>query len=183
MATVRLTTPLSEEDVLKLRAGDKVLITGEVYTARDAAHKRLIEMMERGEPLPFEPKGAVIYYVGPAPAKPGWAVGPCGPTTSYRMDPYTEAMLKAGVKAVVGKGNRSQEVRDALVRHKAVYLAATGGAAALIAKSVKEGEIVAFEDLGTEAVRRFRVEEFPATVVNDTAGADLYEEGRAEYRV
>ena len=119
MATVRLTTPLSEEDVLKLRAGDKVLITGEVYTARDAAHKRLIEMMERGEPLPFEPKGAVIYYVG----------------------------------------------------------------AALIAKSVKEGEIVAFEDLGTEAVRRFRVEEFPATVVNDTAGADLYEEGRAEYRV
>ena len=174
-------TPLNDEDVKRLRIGEKVLISGEIYTARDAAHKRLLEMVEKGEELPFDPKGAVVYYVGPAPAKKGKPIGPCGPTTSYRMDPYTEGMLKLGVKAFVGKGNRGKEVREALVRYGAVYLAATGGAAALIAESVKKAEVVAFEDLGPEAIRRLTVEKFPATVVNDTEGGDLYEEGRKRY--
>lgn len=181
MAIVELRTPLSDEDVKKLRVGEKVLISGEVYTARDAAHKRLLEMVEKGEELPFDPKGAVIYYVGPAPAKEGKPIGPCGPTTSYRMDPYTEGMLKLGVKAFVGKGNRGEGVREALVNFGAVYLAATGGAAALIAESVKKAEVVAFEDLGPEAIRKLTVEKFPATVVNDTEGGDLYEEGRNRY--
>jgi len=176
-----LRTPLNDEDVKRLRIGEKVLISGEIYTARDAAHKRLLEMVEKGEELPFDPKGAVVYYVGPAPAKKGKPIGPCGPTTSYRMDPYTEGMLKLGVKAFVGKGNRGKEVREALVRYGAVYLAATGGAAALIAESVKKAEVVAFEDLGPEAIRRLTVEKFPATVVNDTEGGDLYEEGRKRY--
>lgn len=181
MAIVRLKTPLSDEDVKNLRVGDKVLISGEVFTARDAAHKRLLEMVDKGEELPFDLKGSVIYYVGPAPAKPGKPIGPCGPTTSYRMDPYTERMLKLGVKAFVGKGNRGKEVREALVKYGAVYLAATGGAAALIAESVKRAEVIAFEELGTEAIRRLLVEDFPATVVNDTEGKDLYEEGRRRY--
>jgi len=183
MAVVSLTTPLTEEAVRKLHAGDKVLITGVIYTARDAAHKRLLELAEKGEPLPFDPKGAVIYYVGPAPAKPGKPIGPCGPTTSYRMDPYTEGMLKLGVKAFIGKGNRSEAVKKALVEYKGVYCAATGGAAALIADKVKQAKVIAFEDLGPEAVRELVVENFPATVINDTYGADLYEEGRRKYQL
>jgi len=183
MAIVSLTTPLTDDAVRRLHAGDKVLITGVIYTARDAAHKRLLELAEKGEPLPFDPKGAVIYYVGPAPAKPGKPIGPCGPTTSYRMDPYTEGMLKLGVKAFIGKGNRGEAVRKALVEYKGVYLAATGGAAALIADKVKQAKVIAFEDLGPEAVRELVVEDFPATVVNDAYGADLYEEGRKKYQL
>ncbi|MCX7704346.1 MAG: FumA C-terminus/TtdB family hydratase beta subunit, partial [Planctomycetota bacterium] len=178
MAIVKLKTPLVERDVTSLKMGDKVLISGEIYAARDAAHKRLLEMVERGEKLPFEPKGSVIYYVGPAPAKPGKPIGPCGPTTSYRMDPYTEGMLKLGVKMLIGKGERSKEVRDALVKYKAVYAAATGGAATLLAEKVKASETVAFKELGPEALVRLTVEEFPVTVVNDVKGGDLYEEGR-----
>jgi len=183
MAIVKLKTPIKEDDVVKLRAGDKVLISGEIYTARDAAHKQLLEMVAKGEKLPFDPKGAVIYYVGPAPAKPGKPIGPCGPTTSYRMDPYTEGMLKLGVKVLIGKGERSKDVRDALVKYKAVYLAATGGAATLLAKKVLSSELIAFKELGPEALVRLTVEDFPATVVNDALGSDLYEEGRKKYEI
>lgn len=183
MAILRVRTPLSDEDIGKMHAGDKVLISGVIYTARDAAHKRLLELASKGEPLPFNPKGAVIYYVGPAPAKPGKVIGPCGPTTSYRMDPYTEGMLRLGVKAFIGKGNRGDDVKRALVEYKGVYLAATGGAAALIADKVKGAKVIAFEDLGPEAVRELLVEDFPATVVNDIYGEDLYEKGRREFQI
>ncbi len=178
---VKLTTPLKAEDVEKLKIGDKVLISGEVYTARDAAHKKLLELIDKGEEPPFDMEGSVIYYVGPAPAKPGQAINSCGPTTSGRMDPYTERMLELGVRAVVGKGNRKPYVVEALKKHKAVYLGVTGGAAALVAKSVRKAEVIAFEDLGAEAVRRLTVEDFPATVVNDTRGNDLFIEGIRKY--
>lgn len=181
MAVVKLTTPLKDKDTAKLKIGDKVLISGEIYTARDAAHKRLLEMIDGGEKAPFDMEGSVIYYVGPAPSKPGQVINSCGPTTSGRMDPYTERMLELGVKAVIGKGNRKPFVVEALKKHKAVYLAATGGAAALIAKSVKGNELVAFEDLGAEAIRRLTVEDFPATVINDVSGNDLYQEGIRQY--
>lgn len=180
---VKLNTPLSTEDVENLNIGDKVLISGHIYTARDAAHKRLVELLEKGEELPFDPRGQVVYYVGPSPTKPGKAIGSAGPTTSYRMDAYSPAMLEQGMKAMIGKGMRSQEVKDAMKEYKGVYLAATGGAAALIAKSIKEAEIVAYEDLGPEAIRRLTVEDFPATVINDTRGGDLYEEGRKKYEI
>jgi fumarate hydratase subunit beta len=181
MAVVRLTTPLKTEDTAKLKIGDKVLITGEIYTARDLAHKRLLEMIDKGEQAPFDMKGSIIYYVGPAPTKPGQVINSCGPTTSYRMDPYTGRMLELGAKAFIGKGNRSPEVVEALKKHKAVYMAATGGAAALIAKAVKGNETIAFEDLGAEAIRRLTVEDFPATVINDVNGNDLYQEGIKKY--
>lgn len=181
MAVVKLTTPLKTEDVEKLKIGDKVLISGEIFTARDAAHKRLLDMIDKGEKSPFDIEGSVIYYVGPAPTKPGQVINSCGPTTSYRMDPYTGRMLELGAKGFVGKGNRSPEVVEALKKHKAVYMAATGGAAALIAKSVKGNETIAFDDLGAEAIRRLTVEDFPATVVNDVNGNDLYKEGIKQY--
>ena len=164
-----------------LRAGDTVFLTGTIYTARDAAHKRLIEMIENQEPLPFEVKDAVIYYVGPTPEKPGNPIGAAGPTTSYRMDAYAPTLLDLGETAMIGKGQRSQEVKDAAIRNGAVYFAAIGGAGALMAQKVKSAEIVAFEDLGPEAVRRLQVEDFPVTVVLDSAGGDLYQEGRAAY--
>ncbi len=164
-----------------LRAGDNVLISGVIYTARDAAHKKLVELLAKGENLPVDLKGQIIYYVGPAPAKPGQAIGSAGPTTSGRMDPYTPALLKYGVKAVVGKGVRDKTTRDAFVTYKGVYLGATGGAGALLAKTIKEAEIVAYPELGPEAVCRLVVEEFPVTVVNDVYGNDLYEEGRRKY--
>jgi len=149
---------------------------------RDAAHKRMIEALDQGEPLPFDPQGQIIYYMGPSPAKPGKPIGSAGPTTSYRMDPYAPRLMEVGLKGMIGKGNRSLPVREAMQKHKAVYLAAIGGAAALIAKSVKEAEVIAYDDLGAEALRRLRVEDFPAIVVNDIYGGDAYEQGRAKYR-
>ena len=179
---VRITPPLSDADVLSLKAGDKVLITGVMYTARDAAHKRLIELIDRGEKLPFDIKGQIIYYVGPTPAKPGAVIGSAGPTTSGRMDAYTPRLLDLGLKGMVGKGARSKEVLDAMSRNKAVYLAAVGGAAALIARSIKKAEIIAYEDLGPEAIRRLEVLDFPAIVALDATGGDLFKQGVEKYR-
>ena len=181
-AVKRITPPLTDSDVEGLRAGDRVLITGVLYTARDAAHRRLIELIDRGEELPFDIKGQIIYYVGPTPAKPGHVIGSAGPTTSGRMDAYTPRLLELGLKATIGKGQRSQEVIEAMKRHKALYMAAVGGAAALIARSIKRVEIVAYEDLGPEAIRRLEVEDFPAIVVNDMYGGDLFKEGIEKYR-
>lgn len=183
MAEVKkIKTPLSDEDVLQLKIGDSVLITGKIYTARDAAHKRLFDLFEKGEKLPLDLKGQIIYYVGPAPAKPGYIIGPAGPTTSGRCDPYTPAMLSIGLKGMIGKGIRSKDVRDAMQKHKAVYFSATGGAAALISKQIKEVKIIAYEDLGPEAIRELTVEDFPVIVANDAHGGDLYEEGVKKYR-
>jgi len=179
---IKIKTPLSEQDVLKLKIGDSVLITGKIYTARDAAHKRLFDLAEKGEPLPLGLKGQVVYYAGPAPAKPGYVIGPVGPTTSGRCDPYTPILLSLGLKGMVGKGLRSKEVREAMKKYKAVYFAATGGAAALIAKNVKAVKVVAYDDLGPEAIRELEVVDFPAIVANDAHGGDLYEEGIKKYR-
>lgn len=164
-----------------MKAGDAVLLTGTVYTARDAAHKRMIDMLERGESLPFDLKNAVIYYVGPTPEKPGNPIGSAGPTTSYRMDAYAPRLLDLGETGMIGKGQRSQAVKDAALRNGAVYFAAIGGAGALMAQRVESAEIIAFEDLGAEAVRRLRVRDFPVTVVLDSEGGNLYEEGRKAY--
>jgi len=177
----KITSPLTDEKIRNLKAGDNILISGEIYTARDAAHKKLIELSEKGRPWPVNLRGQIIYYVGPTPAKPGQVIGSSGPTTSGRMDPYTPTMLKSGVKAVIGKGSRNQETRKAFQDYKGVYLAATGGAGALLAKTIKEAEVVAYPELGPEAVRRLVVEDFPATVINDIYGNDLYEEGRCRY--
>lgn len=178
---IRLGTPLSVDDVERLTVGQKVLLNGTIYTGRDAAHKRLIEALESDDPLPFEPEGQIIYYVGPSPAKPGRAIGSAGPTTSYRMDAYTPALLAKGLRATIGKGQRGEAVIEAMKEHKAVYFAAVGGAAALIARSIVAAEPVAYEDLGTEMIRRLTVENFPVVVVNDTRGNDLYREGRKRY--
>lgn len=179
--TIKLTTPLSESDVGKLKIGDNVLLDGIIYTARDTAHKRLVELLKAGKELPFDPRGQVIYYVGPAPARPGKVIGPAGPTTSYRMDPYTPILLEHGLKGMIGKGNRGEEVIEAMKKYKAVYFAAVGGAAALIARSIKKAEVVAYEDLGAEAILRLEVQDFPVIVVNDIYGNDLYEEGKRIY--
>ncbi|WP_319200310.1 Fe-S-containing hydro-lyase [uncultured Ilyobacter sp.] len=179
---IKLTTPLTAEDTEKLKSGDIVQITGTIYTARDAAHARLVKLVEEGKELPFDVKGQIIYYVGPSPAKPGNPIGSAGPTTSYRMDPYAPTLLDQGLKGMIGKGGRSQEVKDACVRNKGVYFAATGGAAALIAKCIKKAEVIAYEDLGSEAIRKLEVEDFPVIVINDTYGNDQYETGQAEYR-
>ncbi len=162
------------ERIPELKAGKQLLLTGTIYTARDAAHARLADLMQRGEPLPFPLKNSIIYYCGPTPAKPGDAIGSCGPTTSSRMDPYTPLMLSAGVKAVIGKGPRSQAVKDALAQYQALYLAATGGVAALMARTVRKADVVAFADLGPEAVFRLEVVEFPVLVACDTYGNDVY---------
>jgi fumarate hydratase subunit beta len=176
-----LTTPLKIEDVKELKAGDEVYITGYIYTARDAAHKRLVELLDEGKELPFDINGAVIYYVGPSPAKPGEPIGSAGPTTSYRMDSYAPRLMDVGLLGMIGKGKRDQNVKDKIVEKGAVYFAAIGGAAALIKKTIKSSEIVAYEDLGAEAVRKLYVEEFPVTVINDAHGNDLYQSGRREY--
>lgn len=181
MESIKLQTPLTIEDTAKLRAGQTCLLNGIIYTARDSAHKRLVEMLEKGEKLPFDPRGQLIYYVGPCPAPPGRVIGSAGPTTSTRMDVYTPAMLAAGVRGVIGKGDRSQEVIQALVQYKAVYLAAIGGAGALIAKSIVQAEVVAFPDLGPEAVHRLLVKDMPAVVVIDSLGQNFYTLGREEY--
>ena len=178
---MRITTPLTDDIIDLLHAGDKVTITGIIYVGRDAAHKRMIEALDEGEALPFDPQGQTIYYMGPSPAKPGKPIGSAGPTTSYRMDPYAPRLMEVGLKGMIGKGNRSLPVREAMQKHKAVYFAAIGGAAALIAKSIKESEVIAYDDLGAEALRRLRVEDFPAIVVNDIYGGDAYENGRKKY--
>lgn len=171
----RITLPITDQDIQSLRAGDSVLLTGTIITGRDAAHKRLFELIEKGAPLPVDVKGEIIYYVGPAPAKPGYAVGPAGPTSSYRMDKFTPALLSLGMKGMIGKGARSQEVIDAIVKNKAIYFAAIGGAAALIAKSIKKEELLCYEDLGTEAMRRYTVEDFPCIVAIDCEGNNVYQ--------
>lgn len=179
---MELKTPLRDEDILKLKAGDRVNLSGIVFTARDAAHARLVDLIAKGEKLPIPLQGQVIYYVGPAPAKPGEIIGSAGPTTSYRMDPFTPVLLKHGLKGMIGKGARSKEVREAIKKYGAVYFAAVGGAAALISRSIKRAELVAYPDLGPEAIRKLEVESFPLIVINDVYGNDLYEEGVARYR-
>jgi len=182
MSAIRIKTPITDDSIIEnLKAGDFVLISGVIYTARDAAHKRMVEALEKGEELPFDLKGQVIYYAGPAPAKPGRPIGSVGPTTSYRMDPYAPKLLEAGLKGMIGKGSRNQAVKEAIVKYKGVYFGAVGGAAAYLARCVKSAEVIAYEDLGPEAVRRLVVEDFPAFVVNDVYGNDLYLEGRCKY--
>ncbi|MGE4298224.1 MAG: FumA C-terminus/TtdB family hydratase beta subunit [Desulfovibrionaceae bacterium] len=174
MATHNLTTPLRDADLIALKAGDVVNLTGVIYTARDAAHKRLMASIDAGEPLPFELTGAAIYYVGPAPAPPGCAIGSAGPTTSGRMDAYAPRLHSLGVKASIGKGKRSQDVRDALVKHVGVYFGATGGAGALLSQRIEASEVIAYEELGPEAIRKLTVKDFPLLVVNDAHGDELY---------
>jgi len=178
----KITTPLDDEVIINLKAGDSVSITGYIYTGRDAAHKRLIELIENGQELPIKLKGQIIYYVGPAPAKPGYPCGSAGPTTSYRMDPYTPALLDRGLKGMIGKGLRSQEVIESMKKNKVVYFGAVGGVAALIARSIKKSEVIAYEDLGTEAIHRYYIEDFPAIVVIDAYGNNLYETEPPKYR-
>ena len=179
---MKITSPLRPEVIEELAVGTSVLISGVLYTARDAAHQRIVEALDSGKELPFELKGQTIYYTGPSPAPPGRVIGAAGPTTSRRMDGYTPRLLAAGVKALIGKGERSDEVRQALQKYKAVYLATTGGAGALLAKCVRRIKTVAYEDLGPEAIMRLEVENFPAVVANDIHGGDLAEMGREKYK-
>jgi fumarate hydratase subunit beta len=179
---IELVTPLSTDMISVLRAGDSVVVSGQLYTARDAAHRRLLDLIASGKEIPIPIEGQVIYYVGPSPAPPGRVIGAAGPTTSYRMDPYTPKLLELGLKGMIGKGKRSKEVIDAMVKYKAVYLAAIGGAGALMAQAVKEARVVAYEDLGPEAIRKLTVHKLPAVVVNDILGNDLYAEGQKTYR-
>ena len=181
MATKRISAPLHEEQVMELKAGDNVLITGVIYTARDAAHKKLVELLAAEQELPLDLQGQIFYYVGPTPPRPEKIIGAAGPTTSGRMDAYTPALLKIGLKGCIGKGSRNRAVKDALKEYKAVYMAAVGGAAALISRSIKKAEIVAYPELGPEAMRRLEVENFPAVVVNDVYGNDLYVVGKQAY--
>ena len=178
----QLTTPLTKETVRTLRAGDTVLLSGTIYTARDAAHKRMVESLERGEPLPFDIKDAVIYYVGPTPAPPGRVIGSAGPTTSGRMDAYAPRLIGEGLTGMIGKGFRTAEVVEAMKTCTAVYFAATGGAGALLASRIETAEVIAWEELGTEAVRRLTVRDFPLTVVIDCEGNNLYEQAPERYR-
>lgn len=177
----KLTTPVKREQLAALKAGDTVLLSGTVYTARDAAHKRLTELLDTGAPLPFPLEGSVIYYVGPTPERPGEIIGSAGPTTSGRMDAYSPRLLDLGLSVMIGKGARNQAVKDAVVRNGAVYLAALGGAGALMAASVRSLEMICWEDLGCEAVRRLEVRDFPLTVILDPHGGDLYQSGPAAY--
>ncbi|MBN2824907.1 MAG: Fe-S-containing hydro-lyase [Campylobacterales bacterium] len=181
--TYHLTTPLTEEQTRQLKAGDIVYLSGTIYSARDAAHKRLVDLIEAGEELPFDLEGSVIYFVGPTPPKPGDPIGSAGPTTSYRMDSYSPTLLKHGSKGMIGKGKRNQAVIDACQEFGGIYFGATGGAGALIGKQIKAAEVIAYPELGPEAIRKLEVEEFPVTVINDTYGADLYQMGREQYEV
>ncbi len=178
---IKIHTPLTEEKVRSLKAGDRVLISGVIYTARDAAHKKLVALLDENKELPIDVRDAIIYYVGPSPAKPGKPIGSAGPTTSYRMDPYATRLMDIGLKGMIGKGNRSQAVKESIKKNCAVYFAAIGGAAALMGKAVKKSEIVAYEELGSEAIRRLEVEDLPAMVATDCMGNDLYEIGQSEY--
>lgn len=177
----KITTPLTDEIVIGLKAGDNVLISGTIYTARDAAHKRLVELIDSGQELPFDVKGQIIYFAGPTPPKPGQVIGSAGPTTSYRMNAYTPKVIQAGQKGMIGKGEMSAEVVAQMKEHKAVYFAAVGGAGALIAKSITAAEVIAYEDLGAEAIRKLTVKDFPAIVALDCFGGNLYKDGLAKY--
>lgn len=178
---MKLSTPLTAENVATLRAGDRVEITGAIYVARDAAHKRLVEGLDRGEGLPVDLKGQVVYYMGPSPTKPGKVIGSAGPTTSGRMDRYAPRLMAEGLTGMIGKGLRAQPVKDAMKQYHAVYFAATGGAAALIAQRIKKAEVIAYPDLGAEALQKLEVEDFPVIVVNDTYGGDAYEDGKKRW--
>ena len=181
MANIKISTPLTREAVRNLKAGDSCLISGVIYTARDAAHKRLCELVAAGKELPFDVKDSIIYFVGPTPAKPGQAIGSAGPTTSYRMDAYSPTLIACGLTGMIGKGKRGAEVVEAMQNYGAVYFGAIGGCGALLSKCIKKAEIVAYEDLGAEAIRRLEVEDFPAIVIIDSEGNNLYETGRANY--
>jgi fumarate hydratase subunit beta len=178
----KILLPLTEATLKTLKAGDNVLLSGVLYVARDAAHRRMIESLDKGESLPFDIKDQAIYYMGPSPTQPGKVIGSAGPTTSARMDAYTPRLLAAGLKGMIGKGVRSPAVKDAIKRYKAVYLAAVGGAGALISKTIIKSEVVAYPDLGPEAILRLEVKDFPATVINDVYGGDLYVEGKKKYK-
>ncbi len=178
----KITTPLTAGVVKSLKSGDRVLLSGKIYTARDAAHKRLVELIDRKEKLPFDISGQVIYYVGPTPAKPGYVIGSAGPTTSYRMDAYTPKLLSIGLKGMIGKGMRNDKVKNAIKKYKAVYFAAIGGLGALLSKKIKSVRVIAYDDLGPEAIRELEVEDFPLIVINDCYGNDLYIKGVEKYR-
>ena len=180
--TAKIQPPLSDKVIAGLHAGDRVLISGVIYVARDAAHKRMVEALQEGQSLPFDPQGQIVYYMGPSPTRPGKPIGSVGPTTAGRMDPYVPMLLAAGLKGMIGKGNRSPPVREALQKHKAVYFTTTGGVAALVARAIRAARVIAFEDLGPEALLRLQVEDLPVIVVNDMYGGDVYEEGKAKYR-
>lgn len=180
---VELQAPIAMSDVAKLKAGDMVYITGTIYTARDAAHKRMAEALEKGESLPIDVKGNLIYYMGPSPAREGRPIGSAGPTTASRMDKYAPTLLDMGLGGMIGKGKRSKEVIDAIVRNSAIYFAAIGGAGALLSKAIRESEVVAYDDLGTEAIRKLKVERFPAIVVIDSKGNNLYETAIKEFQI
>ncbi len=179
----KITSPIDPKIIETLKAGDQLLISGVIYVGRDAAHKRMVEALDKGQKLPFDVEGQTIYYMGPSPAKPGGIIGAAGPTTSGRMDAYAPRMMEAGLRAMIGKGLRLPEVKEAMKKYKSVYMAAIGGAGALISKCIKSAEVVAYDDLGAEALRRLEVEDLPVTVINDIHGGDLYEEGKAKYRV
>jgi fumarate hydratase subunit beta len=181
--TKRITLPLTDETLKELKTGDEVLLTGVIYAARDAAHKRMIEALDQGKPLPFDIRGQTIYFMGPTPARPGHPIGSAGPTSSGRMDSYSPRLIAEGLKGMIGKGMRSQAVKEAMKQYKAVYFGAIGGAGALASKNIKKAEVIAYEELGAEAVRRLEVEDFPVTVVNDIYGGDLYHQGKAKYRI
>lgn len=181
MAAIKLTTPLTQEKLRCLKAGDSCLLSGVIYTARDAAHKRLCELLEAGKPLPLDVKDAVIYFVGPTPAKPGQVIGSAGPTTSYRMDAYSPALIREGLTGMIGKGKRGAEVIETMKQHGAVYFGAIGGCGALLGSCIQEAEVIAYEDLGAEAIRRLVVKDLPLTVIIDREGTNLYEIGRAAY--
>ena len=178
---IKLHTPLTEEKISKLKAGDSVLLSGIIYSARDAAHKRLIELLDEGKELPLNIKNETIYYVGPSPAKPGKVIGSAGPTTSYRMDAYAPRLMDLGLKGMIGKGARNKDVIDSIVKNKCVYFGAIGGAAALIAKSIVKSEVIAYEDLGAEAIRKMEVKDMPLVVIIDSKGNNLYELGQKDY--
>jgi fumarate hydratase subunit beta len=178
---MKLIPPLSDEIVAKLHAGDRVEITGTIYVARDAAHKRMVEALDRGEQLPTDLRGQIVYYMGPSPTKPGKVIGSAGPTTSGRKDRYAPRLMEIGLKGMIGKGLRAAPVKDAMKQHKAVYFAATGGAAALIAQRIKKAQVIAYEELGAEALQRLEVENFPVIVVNDMYGGDAYEDGKKQF--
>lgn len=182
MKKIEIETPLTDAVIETLKTGDQVLLSGTIYTGRDAAHLRFAEAVKKGEPLPFDPKGQTIYYVGPTPKKPGYPIGSAGPTTATRMDVHTPLLLERGLKGMIGKGRRSPEVKDAIQRHKAIYFGAIEGTAALLCKCIEEAEVIAYEDLGAEAVFRLKIKNFPATVVNDIFGGDLYDDAQKHYR-
>ncbi len=179
--SIKLETPLTEEKIKDLKIGDEILLNGTIYTARDAAHKKLVDLLKENKILPFDPEGSVIFYVGPSPAQPGKVIGAAGPTTSYRMDPFVNSLLKVGMKGMIGKGERSKEVIDGIKKYCAVYFGATGGAAALLSKSIVEAKVIAFDELGPEAIRKLKVKDMPLIVINDCKGNDLYVEGQKKW--